>query len=129
MDNLSDLSFSEDEDEPTEVGWSHNDVPVNVAAFNSLTGATSTVPKDGTAKDLFCLFVTEEMFEKIEEETNRYARHCIANQPNPKWYETNMAKCKHSLACIFSLKFISCQKQVSSNPRIQPSVLHLSNEL
>ena len=91
-EDLSDLSFSEDEDDGAEVGWSRDDSPVNVTAFTSAIGATSTVPEDGTAKDFFCLFVSEELFANIVEETNRYARQCIARKPDPKWYETNMAE-------------------------------------
>lgn len=91
-EDLSDLSFSEDEDDRAEIGWSYDDSPVNVTAFTSAIGATSTVPEDGTAKDFFCLFVSEELLENIVEETNRYARQCIATKPDPKWYETNLAE-------------------------------------
>ena len=64
---------------------------MNVTAFTSTIGATSTVPEDGTGKDFF-LLVSEELFENIVKETNRYARQCIARQPGPKWYETIMAE-------------------------------------
>ena len=91
-EDLSDLSFSEDEDDHAEIGWSRDDSPVNLTAYTSAIGATSTVPEDGTAKDFFCLFVSEELLENIVEETNRYARQCIARKPDPKWYETNLAE-------------------------------------
>ncbi|KAL9977037.1 hypothetical protein ACROYT_G014399 [Oculina patagonica] len=89
-EDLSDLSFSEDEG--AEIGWSRDDSPVNVTAFISAIGATTTVPEDGTAKDFFSLFVPEELFENIVEETNRYARQCIARKPDAKWYETSVAE-------------------------------------
>ena len=59
--DLSNLSFSEDEGDGVEIGWSRDDSLVNVAAFISAIGATITVPEDGTAKDFFCLFVPEEL--------------------------------------------------------------------
>ena len=91
-EDLSELSFWEDEDDCIEVSWSCDDSRVNVTAFTSAIGATSTVPEDGTAKDFFCLFVSEELFQNIVEETNCYARKCIARKPDPKWYETNVAE-------------------------------------
>ena len=90
-EDLSDLSFSEDEDDSAETGWSRDDSPLNVTAFTSATGATSTVPEDGTAKD-FSLLVSKELLENIVEETKRCARQCIVRKPEPKWYETNLAE-------------------------------------
>lgn len=90
-EDLSDLSFSENEDDGIEIGWSHDDSPVNVAAFILAIGATSTVPEDSTAKDFFCFFVPE-LFENIVDETNQYARQCIARKPDVKWYETNVTE-------------------------------------
>ena len=71
MEDLSDLSFSEDEDEDGEVGWSCDPAPVNTTPFTSRTGAVSKIPEDGTAKHFFNLFVSEEVFEAFVEETNR----------------------------------------------------------
>ena len=69
-EDLSNLSFSKDEDDRPEIGWSRDDSPVYVTAFTAAIGATSTVPEQySTAKD-FCLFVTEELLENIVEETN-----------------------------------------------------------
>ena len=50
-EDLSDLSFSEDEDGDGEVGWSHDPAPVNTTPFSSRTGAISKIPEDRTAKD------------------------------------------------------------------------------
>ena len=54
-EDLSDLSFSEDEDGDGEVGWSRDPAPVNTTPFTSRTGAISRIPEDGTAKDFFNL--------------------------------------------------------------------------
>ena len=99
-EDLSDLSFLKDEDDGVEIGWSCDDSPVNVAAFISAIGATSTVPEDGTAKDFSCLFVPEKLFENIVEETNRYARQCIARKPDAKWYEMDVSE----MQAFFSLQ-------------------------
>ena len=56
--------------------------------FTFRSGAVSGVAEDGTAKEFFQLFVTEELFDMIVEETNRYARQCIARKPDQKWYDT-----------------------------------------
>ena len=81
-EDLSDLSFSEDEHGDSEVGWSRDPAPVNTTPFTSRTGAVSRIPEDGTAKDFFDLFVSDEVFEAFVEETNRYARQCIAHKPD-----------------------------------------------
>lgn len=73
-EDLSDLSFSEDEGKDGEVGWSRDPAPVNTTPFASRTGAVSRIPEDGTAKDFFNLFVSDEVSEAFLEETNRYAR-------------------------------------------------------
>ena len=49
----------------------------------------SGVAEDGTAKDFFQLFIPNELFDMIVEETNRYARQCIARKPDPKWKDTS----------------------------------------
>ena len=38
-ENLSNLSFSEDEDDRAEIRWSRDDSPVNITAFTSAIGA------------------------------------------------------------------------------------------
>ena len=105
-EDLSDLSFSEDEDGDHEVGWSHDPAPVNTTPFTSRTGAVSRIPEDGTAKDFFDLFVSDEVFEAFVEETNRYARQCIAHKPDQRWRETNVEEMKayFGLNILFGIK-------------------------
>lgn len=88
-EDLSELEFSEDEEEQGEIGWSRDPAPVNVTPFTARSGAVSGVAEDGTAKDFFQLFFTDELFDMIVEETNRYARQCIVRKPDPKWTETS----------------------------------------
>jgi len=89
--DISDLSFSEDEDDGAEIGWSRDVSPVNVVAFISAIGATSTVPEDGTVKDFFCLFVPKNC-SKILLKKWTTMRDCIARKADTKWYEMNMAE-------------------------------------
>ena len=93
-EDLSDLSFSDDEDDGRELGWSHDAANVTMNPFTSRTGAVSGVAEDVTALDFFSLFVSEELFEKIVEETNRYARQCMLAKPDPKWKDTTLAEMK-----------------------------------
>lgn len=88
-EDLSELEFSDDDEEVCEIGWSRDPAPVNVTPFTSRSGAVSGVAEDGTAKDFFQLFVSEELFDMIVEETNRYASQCIARKPDAKWHDTN----------------------------------------
>ena len=105
-EDLSDLSFSEDEDGDGEVGWSRDPAPVNTIPFTSRTGAVSRIPEDGTAKDFFNLFVSDEVFEAFVEETNRYARQCIAHKPDRRWRETNVEEMRayFGLNILFGIK-------------------------
>ena len=88
-EDLSDLDFSEDDEENGEIGWSCDRAPVNVTNFTARAGPVSGVAEDGTAKDFFQLFIPNELFDMIVEETNRYARQCIARKPDPKWKDTS----------------------------------------
>lgn len=83
-EDLSDLEFLDD-DEDGEIVWSRDPAPVNVTPFTSRSG----VAEDRTAKDFFRLFLSDELFNMIVEETNRYVRQCIAQKPDPKWCDTS----------------------------------------
>ncbi|KAL9976895.1 hypothetical protein ACROYT_G014236 [Oculina patagonica] len=74
--------------------------------FTSTTGAVSRIPEDGTAKDFFDLFVSDEVFEAFVEETNRYARQYIAHKPDQRWRETNVEEMKayFGLNILFGIK-------------------------
>ena len=88
-EDLSNLDFSEDDEEDGEIGWSRDRASVNVTPFTARAGAVSRVAEDGTAKDFFQLFIADELCDMIVEETNRYARQCIARKPDPKWQNTS----------------------------------------
>ena len=84
-----DLEFSDDDEEHGKIGWSRDQAPVNVTPFTARAGAVSGVAEDGTAEDFFRLFIPNALFDMIVEETNRYARQCIARKPDPKWRKTS----------------------------------------
>ena len=92
--------------EKSALGWSRDPAPVNMIPFTSRTGAVSRIPEDGTAKDFFNLFVSDELSEAFVEETNRYARQCIAHKPDQRWRETNMEEMKayFGLNILFGIK-------------------------
>lgn len=87
-EDLSELDFSEDDENEGEIGWSRDATPVNTMPFTSRSGAVSGVAEDGTAKDFFQLFLIDELFDMIVVETNRYASQCISRKPDPKWQDT-----------------------------------------
>ena len=68
--------------------------------------ARSRIPPATQAKDFFNLFVSDELFEAFLEETNRYARQCIAHKPDKRWRETNMEEMKayFGLNILFGIK-------------------------
>ena len=55
--------------------WTEDIQPVTIEAFNSPSGPTVSIPD--SPRDIFNLFFTEELLEKIVEETNRYARQVM----------------------------------------------------
>ena len=77
-EDLSELEFSEDDEDNGQIGWSQDPAPVNVTPFTSRHGPASGVAEDGTDKDFFQLFLPDEVFDLIVEENNRYASQCIA---------------------------------------------------
>jgi len=56
------------------------------------------VPEDGFAIDFFHLMFPEELFIAIVDETNKYARQCIRNKPDPKWYDTTFEEVRAFIA-------------------------------
>ena len=101
-EDLSDLDFSEDDEEDGEIGWSRDRAPINVTPFTARAGAVSGVAEDGTAKDFFQLFIPDELFDMIVEETNCYARQCIARKPDPKWQNTS----REEMQAFFGLQVL-----------------------
>jgi len=50
--NLSQLDFSEEDENEGEISWSHDAKSLNMIPFTSRLGEVSRLAHDGTAKDL-----------------------------------------------------------------------------
>ena len=124
-EDLSDLSFSEDEDDGAEVGSSRDDSPVNVTAFTSAIGATSTVPEDGTAKDFFCILCQKNCLRISSKKLSAMRDNVLQENQTRSGMKRTWQKCKRSSVCKSSLGYMSCLKQVCTGPMIQLSVSHL----
>jgi len=108
-EDLSDFSVSDVPDvDEVDVQWNSRHEEVHVDRFRADSGPVSGVAEDGTAIDFFNLIFTEDLFEHIVEETNRYARQCIAVKPDPKWCETTTEEMKAfvGLHVLFGIKHL-----------------------
>lgn len=124
-EDLSDLSFSEDEDDRAEIGWSRDDSPVNVTAFTSTIGATSTVPEDGTAKDFFCFLCQKNCWRILSRKRTAMRGSVLRENPTRSGTKQTWQKCKRSSDCKSSLEYMCCLKQACIGPMTQLSVYHL----
>lgn len=107
--NTEDLSDFELTDSETEedgvVPWNTNRDPVEVNPFVQNTGPVTNVT--GTSSlDFFKLMFKEENFDRIAEETNRYARQAMAIKADPEWRETNAVEIRAFFAVniMFGIK-------------------------
>lgn len=107
--NTEDLSDFELTDSETEedgvVPWNTNRDPVEVNPFVQNTGPVTNVT--GTsALDFFKLMFKQENFDRIAEETNRYARQAMAIKADPEWRETNAVEIRAFFAVniMFGIK-------------------------
>ena len=119
-EDLTDLDFSEDDEEDGEIGWSRDRASVNVTPFTARAGAVSGVAEDGTAKDFFQLFIADELCDMIVEETNRYARQCIARKPDQSGKTQAVKKCKHSLASMCCSGITTFPRHLCTGPKTKP---------
>ncbi|XP_053989515.1 piggyBac transposable element-derived protein 4-like [Hylaeus volcanicus] len=97
----------------------------NIVPFTSASGAKKTnekVRNCKTAEDFYALFVTDEMFEHISEQTNIYAAQSgIASQRTDKWTPTNKNEIKRLFGLIIwmgMVKLPSLRLYWSQDPSI-----------
>ena len=93
---------------------------VNVLPFTTRVGAVSGVAEDDTAKDFFQLFIPDELLDMIVEETNRYARQCIARKPDQSGKTQAVKKCKHSLASMCCSGITTFLRHLCTGPKTKP---------
>ena len=84
--------------------WSYDLHPVNVAPFTESVGPEHTsLPDDDVLKYFFCM-ISEEFFEIVAQETNRYAEQEMARRGSrdPVWHPTTEAE----IRAFFGLNII-----------------------
>ena len=118
-EDLSDLNLSDQESgEEDEQEWNDDPGPVDVNLFVANTGLVRDVRGYSTI-NFFNLMFKDSNFDKIAEETNRYARQAMETKPDPAWRETDAEEVKgHSLHWISCLGLNNCPKYTHTGPEI-----------
>ena len=94
MEDLSDLDLSDQESgEEDEKEWNDDPGPVVMNPFVANTGLVRDVRGYSTI-NFFNLMFKDSNFDKIAEETNRYARQVMETKPDPAWRETDAEEVK-----------------------------------
>ena len=105
-EDLSDLDLSDQESgEEDEQEWNDDPGPVVVNPFVANTGLVRDVRGYSTI-NFFNLMFKDSNFDKIAEETNRYARQAMETKPDPAWRETDAEEVKafFALNILFGIK-------------------------
>ena len=106
MEDLSDLDLSDQESgEEDEQEWNDDPGTVVVNSFVANTGLVRDVRGYSTINFLNLMF-KDSNFDKIAEETNRYARQVMETKPDPAWRETDAEEVKafFALNILFGIK-------------------------
>ena len=106
MEDLSDLDLSDQESgEEDEQEWNDDPGPVVVNPFVANTGLVRDV-RGYLTINFFNLMFKDSNFDKIAEETNRYARQVMETKPDPAWRETDAEEVKafFALNILFGIK-------------------------
>ena len=105
-EDLSDLDLSDQESgEEDEQEWNDDPGTVVVNSFVANTGLVRDVRGYSTINFLNLMF-KDSNFDKIAEETNRYARQAMETKPDPAWRETDAEEVKafFALNILFGIK-------------------------
>ena len=88
-EDLSDLDLSDQESgKEDKQEWNKDPGPVVVNPFVPNTGRVRDVQGYSTL-NFFNLMFKDSNFDRIAEETNRYARQAMETKPDPAWRETD----------------------------------------
>lgn len=106
--------------------WNEDPGPVVVNPFVTYTGLVRDVRGYSTLK-IFNLMFKDTNFDRIAEETNRYARQAMEANPDPAWRETDAEEVKafFALNILFGIKqlpevYSYCSKnQLLGVPEVQ----------
>jgi hypothetical protein len=91
--DANDLTVSEDDDQIEDadtVIWSEVEQNLNVEEFREPTGPQVMLPMDAKEIDYFKDFFSNQLIQKLEDETNTLAHVQQRNKPDPMWKDTTL---------------------------------------
>ena len=101
------------EDALLEQQWTLSDRQSHIPAFTARTGLQVQLPNNAGVSDYLTLFLTNEFFYLLVEQTNLYAAQCKRGNanlpPNSRansWEETNRNEMKKFLALVLLLEIV-----------------------
>ena len=106
QEDLSDLNLTDQESgEEDEQEWNEDPGPVVANLFVANTGLVRDIQGYSTLT-FFNLMFKDSNFDRIAEETNRYARQAMETKPDPAWRETDAEEVKafFALNILFGIK-------------------------
>ena len=105
-EDLSDLNLTDQESgKEDEQEWNEDPGPVVANLFVANTGPVRDIQGYSTPT-FFNLMFKDSNFDRIAEETNRYARQAMETKPDPAWRETDAEEVKafFTLDILFGIK-------------------------
>ena len=105
-EDLSDLDLSDQESgKEDKQEWNKDPGPVVVNPFVANTGRVRDIRRYSTL-NFFNLMFKNSNFDRIAEETNRYARQAMETKPDPAWRETDAKEVEafFALNILFGIK-------------------------
>ena len=91
--DANDLTVAEDDDQIEDadtVIWSEVEQNLNVEEFREPTGPQVMLPMDAKEIDYFKDFFSNQLIQKLEDETNTLAHVQQRNKPDPMWKDTTL---------------------------------------
>ena len=115
LENDEDQDINDDWDYLFDVdNWEYRDRNPTVLEFTPVPGRNRHVCDNASVCDFFNLFVTNDDFEDMSLETNRYAEQYLEKHQNlprnsryRKWKNTTASELKRYIALIFAMGLIS----------------------
>jgi hypothetical protein len=91
--DANDLTVAKDDDQIEDadtVIWSEVEQNLNVEEFREPTGPQVMLPMDAKEIDYFKDFFSNQLIQKLEDETNTLAHVQQRNKPDPMWKDTTL---------------------------------------
>lgn len=122
------------EDASLELQWTSNDRQSRIPAFTACSGLQVQLPNNAGVGDYLTLFLTNEFFDLLVEQTNLYAAQYKRENPNlppnscaNSWEETNRNEMKKFLALVLLMGIVrkpEVSDYWSTNPLLKGSIFN-----